>query len=199
MKKKILNIVLGFMFFFIGIIVGKLLNWSYFELSKEISIIDAVSLFTTIGMAIYITKILEKKVQDIRIEKELYIAKIIELESLLSSFETLIEESSIDNKKITSRIHSCRIKKNSIFGNIKDNFKKINLNEFDVLDKDVSIKLNYLKRLLTETPAERTKNPELLIKNALATFSANRIIEINTEINSIKEFLFVLKLKINSL
>jgi hypothetical protein len=199
MKKKIINVIGVLVIFSIGMTFGKLLNWGYFELDKGISIIDALSLFVTIGVAIYVAKILEKEVQDVRIEKELYLAKITELESLLSGFESLIEEQNIANNKIISRIHSCRIKKNSIFCNIKHNFKQVKATEFNEVENEITNKLNSLKRLLTETPAVQSKTPELSIKKGLATFSPNRIIEIDTEINSINECLFKMKVRINNL
>ncbi|MDY9918552.1 hypothetical protein SAMN05216331_1344 [Porphyromonadaceae bacterium KH3R12] len=199
MRKKVINTIVFIVVFSIGITFGKLLNWGYFELSKEISVVDSLSLFITIGLAIYITKILEKEVQDIRIEKELYIAKITELEESLKSFDVLIEEHEIIYNKITNRIHSCRIKKNSIFGNIKDSLKQIKTSDIDLLEKEITDKINSLKRLLTETSAVPDKIPELSVKKGIATFSVSRIIEISTEINAINESLFKMKVRINNL
>ena len=199
MRKKIINTIILFIIFSTGITLGKLLNWGYFELSKEISIIDALTLFITIGLAIYVARILEKEIQDDRIEKELYIAKITELEEVLNSFETLIEEKDIIYSRINSRIHSCRIKKNSIFGSMKNNFKKIKTTDIDSFEKEISDKINSLKRLLTETSAVPSKTPDLSVKKGIAVFSTGRIIEICTEINAINENLFKMKVKINSL
>ena len=55
--------------------MGECIDYGYFVLSKEVSIIDAFSLFATIGCAIYIARILEKEVQDKRVEKDLYLKK----------------------------------------------------------------------------------------------------------------------------
>jgi len=198
MKKKIINAIAFVVVFSIGIIFGKLFNWGYFELVKEISIIDALTLFITIGLAIYVAKILEKEVQDVRTEKELYIAKISELENLLCSFESIIEEKDAIYKKITNRIHSCYIKKNSIFNNIKK-YKQIKINEINSFEKEISEKMKSLKRLLTDTPAIQSKNPELSVKKGIANFSDSRIIEICTEINALNENLFKMKVRINNL
>lgn len=59
-KNKIINIIIYIIIFSIGCCCGKLIDWGYFVLNKEISIIDAISLFLTIGCAIYISKVLEK-------------------------------------------------------------------------------------------------------------------------------------------
>jgi hypothetical protein len=199
MKKKINEIIVIIIIFSVGLTIGKLLNWGYFELSNEISIIDALTFFTTIGLAIYIAKILEKEVQDTRIEKELYIAKISELESLLLRIEGLVEDKDISINMVISRIHSCRVKKGVIFKHIRNNFKKINSEEVSVFEKEITKRINSLKRLLTETPIIPNNSPELSVKNGYATYATNRIIKIDTEINAINEHLFKLKIKINSL
>ena len=199
MKKKIINIIGYLVILSIGLTIGKLLNWGYFELSKEVSIVDALTLFVTIGVAIYIAKILEKEVQDVRIEKELYIAKITEIESMLKVFEILVEEKDSSYNKINNRINSCRMKKGSIFNTIKENLKQVKTKNFDKFEKEITDGINSLKRLLTETPAIAEKDPAILVKKDIVTYSSNRIIEINTEINSISENLFKIKVRINNL
>lgn len=82
-KNKIINIIIYIIIFSIGCCCGKLIDWGYFVLNKEISIIDAISLFLTIGCAIYISKVLEKEVQDVRIEKEMFISQVENTESPL--------------------------------------------------------------------------------------------------------------------
>ena len=199
MKKKIINIIGYLVILSIGMTIGKLLNWGYFELSKEVNIVDALILFVTIGVAIYIAKILEKEVQDVRIEKELYIAKITEIESILKDFEILVEEKDSSYNKINNRINSCRMKKGSIFNTIKENLKQVKTKDFDNFEKEITDGINSLKRLLTETPAVAEENPAISVKKDIVTYSSNRIIEINTEINSISENLFKIKVRINNL
>jgi hypothetical protein len=199
MKKKIISVIGGFVLFSIGMTLGKLLNWGYFELDKGISIIDALSLFVTIGVAIYVAKILEKEVQDVRIEKELCIAKITEIESMLKDFEILVEEKGSSYNKINNRINSCRMKKGNIFNAIKENLKQVKNIDFDSFEKEITDGINSLKRLLTETPAVKESNPAISVKKDIVTYSPNRIIEINTEINSISEVLFKIKVRINNL
>ena len=82
-KNKIINIIIYIIIFSIGCCCGQLIDWGYFVLNKEISIIDAISLFLTIGCAIYISKVLEKEVQDVRIEKEMFISQVENTESPL--------------------------------------------------------------------------------------------------------------------
>ena len=199
MKKKIISTIVYVLVLSIGITIGKLLNWGYFELSKEVSIIDALTLFVTIGVAIYVAKILEKEVQDVRIEKELYIAKITEIESILKDFEILVEEKDSSYNRINNRINSCRMKKGSIFNTIKEKFRQVKTKDFDRSEKEITDGINSLKRLLTETPAVKETNPAISVKKDIVTYSPNRIIEIYTEINFINENLFKMKVRINNL
>jgi hypothetical protein len=201
MKGKINKnqVALTIVLFSIGFTSGKLVEWGYFVIVNEIRIIEAFTLFVTIGLAFYVTYILEKEMQDVRIIKELYLAKISELETMLNSFENLIECTNISYQKINNRIHFCRIKKNSIFSNVEDNFKKIQSEEFDIFKKEITNKMNSLKRLLTETSPVLNQNSEISIKKGIVTYSSNRIIEICTDINTINENLFKMKVRINNL
>lgn len=199
MKRKIINILSFIIIFSIGAVFGELLNWGYFELSKEISVIDALTLFTTLGIAIYITKTLEKEVNDGRIEKDLFLAKISEIELTLDRIEDIVEEKNCAYNKINNRIHSCRKIKNVIFQSIGDTFSPKTSAKLNLFEPDISSELNLLKRLLTETPISESENPHITLENGCANYSLNRQLEIDVTINSIKENLFKLKVKINSL
>lgn len=198
MKKKIYNIIGIAIIFGCGVTLGKLFNWGYFELTKEISIIDALSLFVTAGLAIYITKILEKEVQESRIEKDLYIAKISEIEMYLRKIEESIQEKDFLFSKITNQIHSCRVIKTSLFQCIIESFEK-NKVEFENVERNLSSNLKSLSKLLTETPIIQQMDTEIILKKGLVTYSQNRILEIITELNSLNDTLFKLKVNINSL
>lgn len=199
MKRRILNIIIGILIFTAGATIGELLDWGFFELSKDISIIDALTLIATIGVAIYITKFLEKETQDKRVEKELYINKICELESSLKIIEDLIDSKDSSYNKINYRIHSCRIIKNSIFDNIINNFKGDKSGKIKSFENSITESMSSLKRLLTDTPSSNTSSQNISLKKGLINYSSNRLIEINIEINSIMENLFKLKVRINNL
>lgn len=199
MKKKIINILTFLIIFSIGAVFGELLDWGYFELSKEISVIDALTLFTTLGIAIYITKTLEKEVNDGRIEKDLFLAKISEIELTLDRIEDIVEEKDCSYNKVNNRIHSCRKIKNIIFQSISDTFSPKTSSKLKVFEPDISSGLNSLKRLLTDTPKSESETSQIKLENGCANYSMNRLLEIDVTINTIKENLFKLKVKINSL
>ncbi|MCL2219097.1 MAG: hypothetical protein FWC23_01415 [Chitinispirillia bacterium] len=199
MKKKLINIICCLVILSICIPIGILLTIGHFDLSMQISIIDALTLLATVIMAFYVTTVLEKEVQDVRIQKELYIAKITELEQLLGSFETLLEEATVPYQKVNRRICLCRLKKHSIFKAIKGNFKQIKPKEFEGFEKDITDNINILRKLFTETSVVSVPTPDISMKNNILTYSQNRIEEILTVINITNENFFKLKIRINNL
>ena len=75
-SKKILHkALIGIAIFGAGMTLGKLFDWGYFTLSSEISISDALTMFITIGVAIYIANVLERDIQDNRNEKDLLLKR----------------------------------------------------------------------------------------------------------------------------
>lgn len=197
MKKKVINIIVLFTVFSIGFTTSKLTNWGYFTLNKDISIIDALSLFVTIGLAIYISKILEKEVQESRVEKDLFINKLCEIEIVLGNIEDYVESKDSSFSKVNSKVHLCRILKNSFFESLKDILSKSNKTIFAELENKVSININNLKRLLTETPIDKNNSSVVSLKNGIVNYSDDRVLDIKVEINSIKDSLFKTKVKIN--
>ena len=108
-KKRIINTIIYFLIFCVGCCFGELIDWGYFILSKEISIIDALSLFLSIGCAIYIARVLEKDVQDDRIEKDMFISidmadgdvQVAELQKCPGVIRTEIKDSSCPVSRYT--------------------------------------------------------------------------------------------------
>ena len=135
-KNKIINIIIYIIIFSIGCCCGKLIDWGYFVLNKEISIIDAISLFLTIGCAIYISKVLEKEVQDVRI-------KVDDIKEVLDT-----------------------------------NYKR-------------------LKPLLTDTSVMSKSPPDIEVKRGKITYSPERIVEIQENLQTIQDEFFKLKIIIN--
>lgn len=188
MKKKIIiNTLIYFIIFCVGCCVGELIDWGYFILSKEISIIDALSLFLSLGCAIYIAKVLEKDIQDDRIEKDMFIVQVVNIETTLIELSNKLNVSTYI--EIISLYSKSNIKRHKLFKKI-DSFKK---SEFKVDDikKSLDSKFKQLKPLLTET------TPDIEIKRGKITYSLQRIVQINDSIECIQDELFKLKIIIN--
>lgn len=192
-KKVIVNIVIYIIIFSVGCCIGKLFNWGYFILDKEISIIDALSLFLTIGCAIYVSKVLEKDIQDDRIEKELFILQVANIESPLHEMGEKLN--SITYNEVVNLYSKSSVARHKFFEKVKI-FKK---SEFDVGSIKESLQTSYrqLKPLLTDTAVVPKSTPDIEVKKGKVTYSQERLVEIQEIIELILADLFKLKIIIN--
>ena len=81
-----------FSIFGIGIVIGDLIEWGCFNLDNSISIIDALSLFVTVGLTIYIATILDKESKNKQFEVDLIVEQINEVENILKEIDSLISK-----------------------------------------------------------------------------------------------------------
>jgi hypothetical protein len=186
----IVSLIIGFI---IGIVVNNFPGIRYFSWEPNVNIVELVAIIFTGIVAIFITLKLERYVQDKRVEKELYVAKICEIENLFDEIDYLLKEQTPSYKKINSINSLLRIKKQSIFNNIQ-NFKQAK-KICEGCDNYLSDHIRILKPLLTET----SKDSGLVVKKDKCEYTMERIIEIQKEITSVKEKLFELKIKINAI
>lgn len=180
--------------FIAGIAVGLPFSCEKFSFAWKIELFDIISLIATIILAVYVASSLETRVQDDRIEKELHISQIGQIEALLEEIEKILRADNIIYNDVNYRISLIRKKKNSIFEAI---------NSFDV-NKDFKLKqytekisssIDILKRLLTETSVD--KSAEVIMKDGILNYSAERLTQINNEIDTLENDLFRFKIIIN--
>lgn len=192
-KKRNINIVIYIIVFSIGCCFGKLVDWGYFVLTKEISIIDALSIFLTIGCAIYIARVLEKEVQDNRIEKDLFISQVEKIETPIVEIENNL--SSCTYTFIVNLYSRSNIARHKFFKRIET------LKSGSFIDKDIKDSLTksfkQLKPLLTDTAPTYQDIPDIKIKSGRITYSPNRLVEIQEVLQNIQDDLFKLKIMIN--
>lgn len=172
------------------------------NIDTTINVLDAISLAATISVGIYIAKILQKEVQDKRIEKDMYLGLILSVERILNDLETLIEnseESTLYYQRVVSIIHRCRIKKTDIFKALDSLDNKLLKSQVNDLDQRLKGELKTLKTALTETSVKSSPTPSVKLKNNIIHYSEDRIIEIITSINVVESIFFELKVIVNNL
>lgn len=188
------NIIIYLSILGIGITIGQSLDWGYFELNKEISVIEALTFFATICIALYVTKILEKEVQETRVQKDLYISKLCEIDKLLSDVEALSENESPLYLKITNKIHICGVKHLSTIQLLKkEPIASKNLKKITSLEDEIRLSIRELRRISTTTDSENELSDNII------KYSNNRILEIQTKSDLLKGSLLKLKILINLL
>ena len=74
----------------LGIAIGIPFNIDGFSFNLKIELFDIISLIASIFLAIYVVSALERRVQDDRIEKELHIEQINQIEHILNELENLL-------------------------------------------------------------------------------------------------------------
>lgn len=194
MSKRVINSVRFVIAFVLGWCVCSITDWGYFELSKEISVIDALSLFVTTGCAIYIARILEKDLQNDRTEKDIYIKMMEQIEGSLVEIQRTIEEQPPASFfRIVNLYSRSRKRKSALIKQLSKNRRKFNKLDIDNFDKDVSKKFMDLKPLLTSTDGDDVK-----VQNNEVQYSSKQVISINTVITDINDIMFEAKLDINN-
>ena len=190
-------LIVAALFLCIGVTIGKLFNWGYFEISRELSVFDALNLFVTIALGLYIAWILERKKQIERVEKDIIVSKIGEIEKEIHGIITMLDEDKIKYSQINSMIHRLSIVRNSLFSELNGiGIKPTTLGKehVETLIKEERTKL---KRLLTETPIQQGGEVEIAVDRNIVKYTDKRKMEIITSACALKELFFVLKMAIN--
>lgn len=191
-NKGVLLIIL--IFFVIGLIIGRITDWSYFVFDNKISVIDVLSLAITSFLAIYIAKIIEREKQNAQSAKQSYIDKLIQCEQLLFTITNLIEEKNVSYGKINNTVHIFRIKLNNTIEYITE--KDDHFKNFEIDKNMLENKTKELKDLLTNTPIDKTDKSNIVIRNNKVTYSEKRVLDINKVSASIENELFNIRNKI---
>jgi hypothetical protein len=199
MKKKIIEIVAVILIFTTGLLTGKLLDWNYFELTREFSIIEALSLVTTASIAIYITKVLEKEVLDKRTKKDLFVSEISAVEDTLRSIATLFEENDISYNKVNGRISICCERTDTLFQKITGILVYDSHPEVEKFTVLITRQLGSLFLLLIEPIPDSNDQIGLTLQGDLASYSTERVDKIRKAINAVSGSLFELKVWVNNL
>lgn len=202
-KRTIVEILFAVGIFVIGWFVGSKWQICQFSLDLQVNIVDAVSLLITVGMGLYIARILEKEVQDNRIEKDMYLSKVSAIEYLLESLENMFQNNNginLDYRAIVNIEHRIRTKKNSIFTHIIEKSRKKIKVEIQSYEKSLKEEFKDLRNYLTQTNAsEIGDNKDIAIENNIAKYSQERTSLILTCLSSIENKLLELKVLINKM
>ena len=192
MKKKIINKWLIYLVFLgIGITIGDCIDFGYFYLDNSISVIEALTLFITVGITWYIATILDKQSKNEQQESDLIVEQINEVVGLLKEIDNLIRSKSSYNE-INLKIHCIGLVKQNIFEHLTKNTN----DDQNVKNHENNFKekLKKLKDLLTNTPIDPNDSSRISVKEGIVCYTDVRVKEIDTEVYSFRTELFKLKL-----
>ena len=153
-------------------------------------------------MGLYIARVLEKDVQDKRIEKDMYLSKINVIESICDELENKFQASNgkgLDYKEIVNLEHRIKTKKNTIFKYILENSHgKIN-DKLKNHDEKLKVDFKDLRNNLTQTTVGEVEQQDIEIVNNCATYSNERTTCILSSLNTISNSLLEVKVLVNKM
>ena len=201
-KRVIIEFIIGIILFGIGWIIGNQWQLTEFCLDLQVNIVDVISLFATVAVGIYIAWILEKEVQDRRIEKDMYLSKIEAIEAITEDIENIFQTNStagVDYKKMVNLEHRIKTKRDSIFKHLKENSHGKIKKELTNCDNWLKDKFKELRNSLTQTNADETKPKDIEIVDNNAKYSEGRTTEILTSLNNISNKLLEVKVLMHNM
>lgn len=200
--KKIKNkIIIGGIYlsvFIAGFIVSKAVDFQYFEISKNIDIVNILSLIITVWLAILITTIFEKRNGDYRIEKDLIINRIGNIFDIASTLQV----ESITGKIAFTEAASSIKRINTSLCSIYKIVSKCHFDISDPIQHKLSSNLTELREALTNTPrlSEEQINATNLpieIRDGMIYYNRDRISQIEVKFDNLKDILLELQIDIN--
>lgn len=194
MKRRVERIVCCLTLLIVGYSLRELCDWTYFSLDKDVSIIDALSIFLTLGGTFYITRTIEKEREITRIEKDIFIAHLNAIEASLLTME---ERVSRESKYIEiTRVYTDS-KNNSIkfFNRIKEHMPECSSNnQMQLYEDKIMNSLRELKPLLTKTP-----DPNISLSQGTIKYTLSQQVRVRELLNATIDNLFSIKMLVNRL
>jgi len=197
-KNKLINFFICLFLISFGFILGKIFDFWYFKIDDMVQISDLLSIAATLFAAYLITTVLDTRKQDKRIEKDLILKKTEDIYQMISKMCDKVINISITYQEASSF-------PKMVYTSIKVIFNAINSLKLDV-DNDmltpIKTSIRNVRELLTSTPIvndpilKGSQNP-IKVENGMITFSQNRVLEILSECEKLKQHIFRLQLEIN--
>ena len=192
--RTITKIAIAIVIFAIGWVVGLFAeNWSWFEFSNEVSLLDVISLVITTAIGLYVAVVIQNNLENKRAEKEIIYGQFNFVEQYLSELRSEIsKEQTEGSNDIVAKIGGCRKFWSKIVTLIKEEYG-IDLSKYNINPNEF-IRLN---QLCTSTPIIGAQDNSVIAQNGKVIYSETRRNEIYSEIDRIRMTIVDLKLLIN--
>jgi uncharacterized protein YneF (UPF0154 family) len=195
---NILKIAFCIVLLVLGIIIGKFYNFPQFEISKSIDLINLLSIIVTIGLAIIITVYFDKTKNDNRIEKDLILRRVDNIYEITNELQKECVSGTIPYTEAASSIKRMNTSLKSIYKTID----KCQFSIKDDIKESLKDAIGDLRDKLTDTPKineEQIQKAELPIevKDGVIHYNRQRIAQIESKFDGIKDCLFELEIRIN--
>jgi hypothetical protein len=198
MKKVLISLFLAIVclfFFASGFISAKFVDFPYFTISKTVDIVNVslallnlINILVTIGLAIFISIIIDKKKGNDRAEKDLIIRKIDNVYNIVTELQRDCISGKIQYQEAASSIKRINVSFISIYKTIDKCHFSI---ENDIKDKIKEETYN-LRDLLTNSPRVDEKLVQgsdlpMEVKDGVVHFNRQRISQIEAKFDLLKD------------
>ncbi len=197
-SKTIFRIILLSALFVVGVVAGKLIDLPYFKIQKKIDLISIISISATLFAAWYIAKIIDKEKVENRSEKDLILKRTEDIYKLVDeSYQKIVLGKIVFQEAAT---HLKRI--NISIGGIYRTLDQVNLVTDLKIRANILSNTRKLRDLLTNTPILddgqiQGSNLPIEIKHGIIHLNKNRIAEIESEYDKLKDNILLMQLSIN--
>ena len=197
-SKIIFRVALCVAILAIGFVGGKLINISYFKIEEKVDLFNIISIVATLFAAWYVVKVLDKEKEESRTEKDLILRRTEDIYQLISENHQKVSTGQIPYQEASS--HLKRI--NTSISSIYRILEKLSLNVDVDLKANIIGNSRQLRELLTNTPLiseQQIQGSNLPIEviNGIIHLNNNRITEIETEYDKLKDNILLMQLSIN--
>lgn len=187
----------GGVIFLIGFLIGKIFDIPGITIDTKLNPLHALSILVTLLIAIFISVLFQKNKDINNTANSIVIKRIDKIIEILDSLNELILDGSIETGKapsISKRVYSSL---KCVFASLTENNINISVDFKTVEDKNRKI-----KDLLTNTPALSDSSitlvsPPIKVEEKKYIYNADRISEIEKEIEDLKNDLFKAQLEVN--
>lgn len=195
---SILKVVFCICLVLIGILIGKFISVPHFEVSKSLDLIDVFSVLVTILIAILLTVFFDKRKNDSRNEKDIILRRVDNVYEITSELQKESISGKIPYTEAASSIKRISTSMQSIYNAIE----KCQFTIKNDIKESIKIAIGDLRDILTDTPKinkEEMENSVLSIKvkDGIIFFNRQRVIQIESKFDVLKDCLLELEIRIN--
>lgn len=182
----------------VGVVLGKFIDFPYFEISKKVDLINALSILVTILIAVLITVFFDKRKNDNRIEKDLILRRVDNVYEITNDLQKESISGEIPYTEAASMIKRINTSIQSIYKTVE----KCQFTIENDIKESIKNAISDLRNILTDTPKineEKIEKSDLPIevKDGVISYNRQRIGQIEAKFDGLKDCLLELEVRIN--
>ncbi|MEX2345699.1 MAG: hypothetical protein WD604_08810 [Balneolaceae bacterium] len=196
--KILIKVVFCVCLVLIGVLIGKFISFPNFEISRSLDLVNISSIIVTILLAVLITVFFDKRKNDNRIEKDLILRRVDNVYEITNELQKESISGEIPYTEAASSIKRINTSIQSIYRTVE----KCQFSIKNDIKESIKFAIGDLRDILTDTPKvteEQIENSDLPIevKNGIIHFNRQRIGQIESKFDRLKDCLLELEIRIN--